>query len=165
MTEKRLEEKMKQNQMWLNCLCMGVFWFCLSTATVQAGCRVSTTSINFGNYDVFSAVPTTGTGSITLSCTPKADVSIAIGASSNSGSFHPRMMKLAGFGDTLEYNLYTSPARIQVWGNGTNGTATTDLLNVRNTNTPPIIIYGKIVPLQNVSPGSYSEQLVVTITY
>ena len=58
-----------------------VICFCvsfLSASYVYAGCSVSTTSINFGTYDVFSSTASTGTGSITLSCTPKADISIAI---------------------------------------------------------------------------------------
>jgi spore coat protein U-like protein len=69
------------------------------------------------------------------------------------------------FGDSLDYNIYTSPAMVQVWGDGTHGTVTAYFSGVRSSNTPPIIVYGKIFPLQNVSAGSYNEQLVVTITY
>ena len=144
-----------------------VIYFCmsfLSASYAYAGCSVSTTSINFGTYDVFSSAASTGTGSITLSCTPKADISIAIVASSNSGSYNPRMMQHFSLTDTLNYNLYTSAAMIKVWGDGTQGTATVAAVNVKN-NATPIIIYGKIFPLQNVSAGSYSEQLVVTVTF
>jgi spore coat protein U-like protein len=158
-------KKMKQNLIWLHCLLTGVFLILALTSTVYAGCRVSTTSIDFGNYDVFSTAADTGTGSITLSCTPQANVRIAIEASLNSGGFSPRKMDHAVFTDTLNYNLYTSAPMIQVWGDGTHGTATVYFSNVKNNNTPPVTIYGKIDPLQNVSAGSYSEQLIVTITY
>ena len=144
-----------------------VMYFCvsfLSASYVYAGCSVSITSINFGTYDVFSSTSSTGTGSITLSCTPKSDISIAIAASSNSVSYNPRMMQHFSLTDTLSYNLYTSAAMIKVWGDGTQGTATVEATNVKK-NVTPIIIYGKIFPLQNVSAGSYSEQLVVTITF
>ena len=143
-------------------------YFCLSflfISEVSACCSVSSTSITFGNYDVFSSAPTTGTGSVTLSCTSKTDVSIAIEASSNSGSFNPRMMQHFSLADTMNYNIYTSAAMIKVWGDGTQGTATVDAPNVKRNNTTLVTIYGKIFPQQNVSAGSYSEQLLVTINY
>jgi spore coat protein U-like protein len=156
---------MKQQRIWLQILIAGVFWPLLYSSTVYAACSVSSTSINFGNYDFLSSAPNTGIGSITLSCAPSADVTIAIGASSNSGAFSPRQMKDNVFGDTLEYGLYTGTTMIQVWGDGTNGTATVNVSNVKKNNISPIIIYGRIDPQQNVSAGSYSELLTVTITY
>jgi spore coat protein U-like protein len=159
---------MRQDRVWLLCLIAVVLLVALSTDTVCAApvrCTVSTTQIDFGNYDVFSAAPTTGTGTITLSCDPKADVTIAIGHSSNSGGFRPRMMDHALLADTLDYNIYTGSDLMTVWGDGTHGTKTVNLTNVKNNNTPPIIINGKIEPLQNVSAGDYGEHLFVTITF
>jgi spore coat protein U-like protein len=156
---------MKQYRLWLHYLLVGGLWVLLLTSRVDAACTVSTTSINFSNYDFLSPAPDTGTGSVTLSCTPRATVKIAIGASVNSGAFYPRRMKHTVSAETLDYNIYTSAAMIQVWGDGTNGTATADFFDVRRNNIPPITIYGKIDPLQNVPAGSYREQLVVTITY
>ena len=155
---------MRQNQKWIICLVMGTFSALLLTSGVYAACTVSTTSINFGSYDFLSSAADTGTGHITLSCSPQANVTIAIGVSLNSGGFYPRMMQHDVSGDTLDYNLYTSAAMMQVWGDGTHGTATVDFRNVKKSNSP-IIVYGKIVPLQNVPAGSYSEPLIVTITY
>ncbi len=137
----------------------------LLASEANAGCSVSATSINFGNYDVFSSASDTGTGSVTLSCAPKSNVSIAIEASTTSGSFNPRMMQHFTLDDTLNYTIYTTAAMTSVWGDGTQGTATVDVTNVKNGNTPSVIIYGKIAPLQNVSAGSYSEQLVITISF
>lgn len=144
---------------------MGVLWVLLLTSNVYARCSVSSTSVIFANYDVFSSTAATGTGSITLSCSPAANVEIAVGASFNSGAFSPRRMKHAVYSDTLDYNLYTSPTMIQIWGDGTNGTATAAYNNVKKSNIPPVSIYGKIVPLQNIPAGSYSDQLTITITY
>jgi spore coat protein U-like protein len=73
-------------------------------------------------------------------------------------------MQHTSLSDTLEYNIYTSATRTQVWGDGTHGTTTVNLKNVRK-NTPPVIVYGKIEPLQNVSTGNYSDQVVVTVMY
>jgi spore coat protein U-like protein len=74
------------------------------------------------------------------------------------------MMQHISLSDTLNYNLYTSAAMVKVWGDGTQGSSTVSVSGVKN-NTPSVIIYGKIFPLQNVSAGSYSEPLVVTITF
>jgi spore coat protein U-like protein len=146
-------------------LTAGVIFFFLLCSTVHAGCRVSATSINFGNYDVFSSTATSSTGTISLSCNPKADVSIDISNGSESGSYFPRRMQHSSLSDTLEYNLYTSANRTQIWGDNNHGTAHVHVTNVKSNNTPPIIIYGLIPPLQNVSTGVYSDQLVVTITF
>jgi spore coat protein U-like protein len=67
--------------------------------------------------------------------------------------------------DTLEYNLYTSANRTQIWGDSNHGTTHVHVTNVKSNNTQPIIIYGMIPPQQNISTGVYSDQLVVTITY
>jgi spore coat protein U-like protein len=132
---------------------------------VHAGrCRVSTTSINFGGYDVFSSTANTSTGSITVTCDNKTDVKIAIEASSNSGSYFPRSMQHISLSDVLEYNLYTSANRTQIWGDDTHGTTTVKLQKVQKKDTT-VIVYGKIEPLQNVSTGIYSDQVVVTVEY
>ena len=133
-------------------------------SSAHAACTVSSTSINFGTYDFLSSLPVTGNGTLTLSCTKKSTVEIAIGTSSYSGSFIPRKMKHFSLADTLDYNLYTSAAMIEVWGDGTNGTSSSSFNGISKKNTI-VNFYGKITPLQNVPAGNYSEQLVVTITY
>jgi spore coat protein U-like protein len=161
----RRRGKMKTNRMWLYLLLIGVSGLFPLTSRVHAGnCSVSTTSIDFGNYDVFSSAPTTGTGSITISCNSGTDVRIAIGASSNSGGFFPRTMDHSLLSDTLDYNIYKDLDMHQVWGDGTHGTATAYFTKVKK-NLPPITVYGKIEPLQNVSTGDYGEHLFVTIMF
>jgi spore coat protein U-like protein len=66
--------------------------------------------------------------------------------------------------DTLNYNLYTTENRTHIWGDGAHGTQVIHLSNVTNS-TPPVRIFGMIDPIQNVSTGSYSDQLIVTIMY
>ncbi|MBC8017097.1 MAG: spore coat protein U domain-containing protein, partial [Verrucomicrobia bacterium] len=66
----------------------------LAPLNVFAACSVSTTALTFTPYDFTNTAATTGTGSITLSCAPPAAlVTVAIGASTNSGGFSPRRMK------------------------------------------------------------------------
>lgn len=129
-----------------------------------AACTVSTTQVNFGNYDVLFATPTDSTGTISVSCNPRARVTVTIGTSPNSGGFNPRQMKQIAGVDLLNYNLYRDPGRVEIWGDGTGGTFS-QWKNV-NRNKPRVFsVYGRIPPLQNVSAGPYTDILVVTITF
>jgi len=131
-------------------------------------CNVSATSVAFGAYDVFSQVPLDSTGTVTVSCdeVPPPDPVISIGPSGNSGGFFPRKMRRAGGADTLDYNLFLDPSMSRVWGDGTGGTMTVQLKNVHRQK-PPVVttIYARVPPRQNVSVGTYSDTLTVTITW
>jgi spore coat protein U-like protein len=148
----------------MRCVVCGLLLGLLCDSVAYGGCSVSATSINFGSYDFSSTLPVSGTGTITLSCSNQSTVTIAIGASSNSGGFQPRMMQHSALPDTLEYTIFTSAAMAQVWGDGTRGTRTLRVTNVKKYNAP-ITLYGELAPLQNVSPGIYTEQLLVTILF
>lgn len=132
--------------------------------SVFAACNVSTTSVNFVNYDVFSASPLDANGSSTVICDRRVTVTIAIGPSPNSGGFNPRMMKRTAGSDLLNYNLYIDANRTQIWGNGSSNTYTK--MGVARRNIPWInTVYGRIPPGQDVSAGFYNETLTVTITW
>ena len=104
------------------------------------------------------------TGTISVSCNPRARVTVTIGTSPNSGGFNPRQMKQIAGVDLLNYNLYRDPGRVEIWGDGTGGTFS-QWKNV-NRNKPRVFsVYGRIPPLQNVSAGPYTDILVVTITF
>ncbi len=139
----------------------------LAAGRAGAACNVAATGINFGNYDVFATAPADSTGSVTVTCddVPPAAPVIAIGPG-RAGTFLPRRMRHASLPDVLDYNVFTSPSMAAVWGDGTGGTATVAAGRVpRNRPPRPITIYARIPAGQNVSAGSYSDALVVTITW
>ena len=140
---------------------------CLSFAgEAGAACSVSATGINFGTYDVFVTAPLDSTGTVTVTCdqAPPADVTIAIGPSGTSGGFNPRQMRSASSPDRLNYNLFVNAGRSTVWGIGSAGTSTVFLKNVTKGRRVVTTIYGRIPAGQDVSVGSYSDSLTVTIT-
>lgn len=132
-------------------------------------CTISAPSINFGDYDVFSSIPLDSTGTITINCT--SDVgkgNVTVGPSSTSGTFNPRQMRESGRRDFLSYNIYIDVTRTTILGNGTGGT--TDIGFKRPPGKPVpwsqnINIYSRIPPGQNVSAGSYSDTLTVTVNW
>ena len=68
--------------------------------------------------------------------------------------------------DGLGYNVFTSPSMAVVWGDGTGGTSTVAMGPVPGRRPlRPVTIYGRIPAGQNVSAGTYSDTLVVTITW
>jgi spore coat protein U-like protein len=135
-------------------------------AEARAACTVSATGVAFGSYDVFVATPRDSTGTVTVRCdqAPPADVVVAIGPSGTSGGFIPRQMRSASSPDRLNYNLFTNAGRSTVWGDGAAGTSTVLLKNVTRNRPVVTTIYGRIPPGQDVSVGSYSDTLTVTIT-
>ncbi|PKO31254.1 MAG: spore coat protein U [Betaproteobacteria bacterium HGW-Betaproteobacteria-7] len=120
-------------------------------------CGVSATGVNFGSYDVFSNVNSDGAGSVSVSCDAAASYSIAI--SSGNGSYVSRWM--ASGAHQLAYNLYREASRSTIWGDGTGGSAVVSGSGTGATHT----VYGRVPSRQNVYAGSYSDSIVVTVTY
>ena len=138
----------------------------LSVSIISASCIISTTPVNFGSYDVFSASPTDATGLITITCneTPSPYAPVSIGPSPNSGGFNPRKMKLTSGTDLLNYNLYTDAARTSIWGDGTSGTVSVWRKFLKNK-PENLTVYGRIPPGQDVSAGTYTDTLTVTLIW
>lgn len=139
----------------------------LLSGNAYAICHVSVTSINFGTYDVFATSPGDSVGTLTISCTDRAPgvyANVSIGSSANSGTFSPRKMKRSGGTDLLDYNLFTNSNRTTVWGDGTAGTITvTTPARVRSGKPVTMNVYGRIPAGRDVSVGSYTDTLVVTV--
>ena len=134
-----------------------------ATHAEAAQCSVSVSSVNFGTYDVFDTSHNDSTGTVTLNCNGGAkniDIGISRGGSS---SFFPRRM-LQG-SEQLQYNLYVDAARTAVWGDGSAGTQMNDVRNPANNKDETLTIFGRIPALQDVSAGSYSDSVTVTVNY
>lgn len=130
-----------------------------TTATPASAvtCEISPQSVSFGSYDTLSAQPVDGVGNISVRCDAEASFSISLG--SGSGTFSARVMPSGA--NVLEYNLYTDPSRLTVWGDGTSGTSTVSGAAA----TADVAVYGRIPARQNVPAGTYSDVVVVTLTY
>lgn len=129
-----------------------------------AACFVSAGSMNFGAYDVFDVQPRDSMLVLTLSCQEARprDLRVSIGPSANSGGIAVRQMKWSGGADRLAYNLFSDASRSQVWGDGT-AAAPVYVPGVNRNAPQQLIIYGRIAAGQDVSIGSYTDAITVTV--
>jgi spore coat protein U-like protein len=143
---------------------------CLATGGARAAttCSVTTTGVAFGTYSPLGNNTRDSVGGIDVSCSAQAGstVSYAITLTAGTGSYASRQM--ASGADRLAYNLFTDSPRSLVWGDGTGGTSIVS--DSYTLATSPMVrsynAYGRIPGGQSQARvGSYSDNLVITVTY
>jgi spore coat protein U-like protein len=139
----------------------------LSSNSSAYSCSVSATAVNFGTYNPLSGTPDDATGTVTLTCNVLAGLftSWTVALSTGNGSYSPRLLK-SGV-SSLSYNLYTSAAHSNVWGDGS---GTTTLVSdqatlIVGTNISHYTVYGRISTGQDAAAGTYTDTIVVTVNY
>jgi len=140
------------------------FIFC-NGMIYAAGCQIASGGgLSFGDYDVSDLHSLDSMMSFTVTCDEMspASVSIEIGPSTTSGNILSREMHHSFRADRMSYNLFTNASMSSIWGNGTSGSLL--ILNNVNNNTPQqILIYGRIPARQNLSAGTYSDYITMTV--
>jgi spore coat protein U-like protein len=138
------------------------------TASVGGACVVSTNAVSFGSYDPLSAnasAALNGTGTVTVTCTNGTDGTITLGEGANADSGSSTSVPLRrmsdGAGNFLSYFLYQDPSRNNVWAN----TAGTGSVHNGDGTSTALTVWGQVTGGQNVPAGSYSDTVVVTITF
>jgi spore coat protein U-like protein len=129
------------------------------TATVLASCTVSNATLAFGNYD-----PTGGnvdqSASLQVACTKGTPATVGLNTGANASGSTRRM----GNGtDFLVYELYKEAGRTNVWGNA--GSDLISLAAAASNAAQTLTVYGRVSGLQDVSVGSYTDTVVVTVTF
>lgn len=144
-------------------------------AHAVADCSVTAVSVNFGTYDPASTVPDDSVGTVTVTCrhisggAQRVNYTVTLSNGLLGTSAATRMMS-AGAG-RLGYNVFTDPARSQVWGTGTGSTViASGSMTVgpgvgNGTQTVTQSVFGRIPQLQDANPGTYSDTLQVTLTF
>jgi len=118
-----------------------------------ASCTVNTTSMYFGLY--WGNVTLTSTATISISCNRPATTTVQLDRGQNSASYFTRKM-VSGV-NRINYNLYTSLTRRFIWGDGTAGSFT--------RSGKRLIVYGAIPAGQALTPGTYSDTVLVTVVW
>lgn len=139
----------------------------MSGHAYAAYCTVAATPLVFGTYRTTLNAPLSITATIYVTCSSAtADmVSYEIHlAPGSSGTFASRTM--SGGAAQLVYQLYTTPAMVQVWGDGTNGTSIVRgsfSLSAGAPRTASYTVYGRIAGRQNAVPDTYRDPVTVLL--
>ena len=134
----------------------------LVTATISPTCTIQATNLDFGSVATTTAATDSST-SISLTCTSGTPYTVSLNGGL-TGATDPtkRVMSSASTADIVSYGIYRDTNRTLPWGNvaGTNtvaGTATGQ--------TQTLTGYGRVPAQTTPSPFSYSDTVVVTVTY
>lgn len=161
---------------WVLSACL---WACAAHAGPPA-CTLSTTGLAFGTYSPTSGTAVTANGSINFACTYTgtgftADLTISAG---NSGSYTARTLKMGT--QSLNYNIYVNAADTEIFGGGTGsgeagtyyyylcypgGTVSCSGGGGQSGAQYVAPMYGLLPASQDVSAGTYSDTIVVTLTF
>ena len=129
------------------------------TATVQASCTVSASNLAFSAY---TGVENDTNTAVSVSCTTSTPYNVGLNAGAGTGATVSSRKMTGPSSSLLNYALYRDSARTQNWGN-TVGTDTVS--GTGNGTAQSLTVYGAIPASQSASPGSYSDTIVVTVTY
>lgn len=127
------------------------------SCSLWAACTISTSGIAFGGYDPFVNQDVDSAANISVNCDATTPYSIAL--STGTGSYEARVMT-SGIHHLL-YNLYVDATLTTVWGDGTGHSATVSDTQAVANHT----VYGRIPARQDAYVGTYSDTIVITITF
>ncbi|MFN7643404.1 MAG: spore coat U domain-containing protein [Burkholderiales bacterium] len=131
--------------------------------TVVATCSVSATALNFG-----ASIPTPvnsnidATSTITATCSNAVPFSVALNAGNGAGATVVTR-KMSSGPNTVNYAMYTDAGRTTVWGDGTPGSSINTLTGTGAAQAIPV--YGRIPTGQTPAIGTYSDTILVTLTF
>lgn len=127
-------------------------------ANIIPNCRVSAQNINFGNQGVLDT-NVDAAGMLGVTCT--SGTAYTVGLNNGLTGTGPTARRMTLGNQAVTYGLYKNAARSEPWGNsggqlvtGTGAGATQNLS-----------VYGRVPPQATPSPGTYSDTVVVTVTY
>jgi spore coat protein U-like protein len=139
-------------------------------ATVIPNCMISNiVNLNFGGIATLTS-NVDNVGSVSVQCTNTTPYSIGI----NNGSYasgSQRQMYSATTGSYVSYNLYTDSARTSAWtastspSSCTGGGGTCVLGTGTGATQPAVTVYGRVPPQTTPGTGTYTDVVVVTVTF
>jgi spore coat protein U-like protein len=129
------------------------------SASVFSNCLVSAADIGFGSQGLLTA-NIDQTGAISVTCTAGTTYNVGLDDGHQNAGPTGRAMALGG--NKVGYGLYRDGSRSQVWGstiatNTVGGTGTGAAQN--------LTVYARVPPQVTPPAGTYSDVIVVTITY
>jgi spore coat protein U-like protein len=129
------------------------------TAIITKSCSVSATNLAFGGY---SGALLKSTSTISVSCTNTTAYNVGLNAGLATGATVTNRSMTGPGSALLHYDLFSNSGYTTNWGN-TVGTNT--LAGTGNGATQPLTVYGEIPAGQFVTAGSYTDTIIVSVSY
>jgi spore coat protein U-like protein len=129
------------------------------TATVPATCTLSASALSFGTY---LGLQLNVTSTLTITCTNTTTYNVGLNAGLATGATVTTRKMTGPASATLSYAMFRDSARTLNWGN-TVGTDT--LSSTGNGSALLSSVFGQLAAGQQVTPGAYSDTIIVTVTY
>lgn len=129
------------------------------TATVATSCAVSASDLAFGSYDAAANTDALATSAISVTCSLLTPYAISLDNGTNASGATRRMGSGAS---RLTYEIFRDVGLTGIFGLATSS------LGISGIGTGfaiPSVVYGKIPKNQAVAPGSYTDQITVTVDY
>ena len=131
--------------------------------TITAQCLINSASdVLFTTTGVLAA-NVDQTSSISLNCTNTTPYTVGLSAGTNGGgTVTTRKMKGGPTNELINYALYSDAARTTNWGDTAvlgwqSGTG--------NGAAQAFTVYGRVPPQTTPTPGNYTDNVTVTVTY
>jgi len=136
------------------------------TETVQTTCSATATTLAFNAYTP-GAGAIANTGTISVKCSKNTPYTISLnGGTTSGGSVAQRLM--ASGTNTLQYNLFTTAAFSQIFGDGTGASKTVAGTGAGVATANAVTVFGQLpdsAANQAAVPGSYTDTITVTVSY
>jgi spore coat protein U-like protein len=130
------------------------------TATNATICSVSAQTLNFGSTGVLRANLDAST-SISVTCTNQAPYTVALDGGL-SGATDPTQRKMTHSGVSVTYGLYQDASHVSPWGDST---GVNTVAGTGSGLAQSFTVYGRVPPQTTPAPGSYSDTVVLTVSY
>ncbi len=137
------------------------------TETVQSTCSATASTLAFTPYTPGGGVITSNS-TISVKCTKNTPFTVALnGGTSTGGTVAQRLMAF-GAANTLQYNLFTTAALTQVFGDGSGTSKTVAGTGAGVATATSVTVFGQLpdsVANQAAVAGNYTDTITVTVTY
>ncbi len=130
-----------------------------ATATVLKSCNVSASNLNFGAVGDLTTI-VDGQSALSLQCTQGTGYTVSLNGGL-SGATDPTARKMMMGSQSITYGLYQNNARSVPWG--TQASAT--LAGTGTSSSQMIPVYGRVPVQATPGIGTYSDTIVVSVTY
>ena len=131
------------------------------SANVVPSCELNVGALDFGNIPALLNNPVAGQATIDVRCTADTTYRVDLGLGSGTGATGPTDRRMMNGLATLIYGLYQDAAHGQPWGN----TVGNSRSGTGAGGSQTLTVYGQIAAGQTTRTGTYSDSVVVTLTY